>query len=94
MSLIPLLIGSLTALGMGYFCVDVYRNRRRLSMKQEPEVDLTCYELGLVPDGDDVQAVGQAVSHGGHAIGEASSECMSGGVGHCLEAIAHVIAHH
>lgn len=33
-------------------------------------------------------------SHGDHAIGEASSECMSGGVGHYVEAIAHVITHH
>ncbi|MEO1126318.1 MAG: hypothetical protein AAFX95_19955 [Cyanobacteria bacterium J06639_16] len=90
MSLLSLLIGSSTALGMGYFCVDVYRNRHRLSKQQEPKVDLSCYELGLVPDSSDLQVVGQA----GHAIGDASSECMSGGVGHYLEAIGHLIAHH
>ena len=95
MPLLPLLVGSSTALGMGYFCVDVYRNRQRLSKKHVPEVDLTGCDVGIVvPDGDDFQAVGQIVSHGGHAIGEASSECAGGGVGHCVEAIAHVIAHY
>lgn len=94
MPLLPLLIGSSTALGIGYFCVDVYRNQRRLAEKPVPEADLTCYELGVIPDGGDLQGVGQAVSHAGHAIGEASSECMSGGIGHCVETIAHVIAHH
>ena len=91
---LTLLVGSLTALGVGWFFVDVYRNRQRLSQRPDPEVDLTCYEMGLVPDGDDVQAVGQVVSHGSHAIAEASGECASGGVGHCVEAITHVIAHH
>lgn len=94
MPLLPLLIGSSTALGIGYFCVDIHRNRRRLAEKPVPEVDLTCYELGIIPDSDDFQGVGHAVSHASHAIGEASSECMSGGIGHCVEAIAHVISHH
>ena len=88
-------VGSSTALGIGYFCVDVYRNRQRLSKKPDLEVDLTGCDVGIiVPDGDDLQAVGQVFSHGSHAIGEASSACASGGVGHCLEAIAHVMAHH
>jgi len=94
MPLIPLLISSSTVLGIGYFCADVYRNRRRLAEKPAPEADLTCYELGVIPDGDDLQGVGQAVSHAGHAIGEASSECMSGGIGHCVDTIAHAITHH
>ena len=91
---LTLLIGLSTALGIGLFLADVYRHRQRLSQKPDPEVDLTCYELGIVPDGEDVRAVGQIVSHGGHAIGEATGECASGGVGHCVEAISHVIAHH
>lgn len=94
MPLLPLLVGSSTALGIGYFCADLYRNRRRLAENPVPEADLTCYELGVIPDGDDLQSVGHAVSHTGHAIGEASSECVSGGIGHCVEAIAHVIAHY
>ncbi|MGG6297277.1 hypothetical protein ACQ4M4_23025 [Leptolyngbya sp. AN02str] len=94
MPLIPLLIGSSTALGVGYFCVDLYRNRRRLAEKPVPEVDLTCYELGDILDGKGLQSVGQMVSHAEHGIAEASSECASGGIGHCVEAIAHVISHH
>jgi len=94
MPLIPLLIGSSTALGVGYFCVDLYRNRRKLTEKPSLGADLTCYELGDLPDGKDLHAVGQLVSHVEHGISEASSECASGGIGHCVEAIAHVISHH
>jgi|GEM_PF-5435945 len=93
MPLIPLLIGSSTALGVGYFCVDLYRNRRRWAEKPVPETDLTCYDIGL-PDHVDLRAAEQTLSHAGHAIGEASSECASGSIGHCVEAIAHVISHH
>lgn len=93
MPLLSLVIGSSTALGIGYFCADLYRNRRRLAEKPVPEADLTCYEVGI-PDGDDLQAASQAIGHAGHGIAEASGECMSGGIGHCVEAIAHVIAHH
>lgn len=94
MPLLPLVIGSSTALGIGYFCADFYRNRRRLAEKPVPQADLTCYELGDVPTGKDLEAIGRAVSHAGHGIAEASSECMSGGVGHCVEAIAHGLSHH
>lgn len=94
MPLLPLLIGSSTAFGIGYFCVDVYRNRCRLSGKAVPEADLSCYELGAIPDDVDFRAFGQTVSHAGHAIKEATSECMSSGIGHCVETIAHVLSHH
>ncbi|MGP1388006.1 MAG: hypothetical protein ACTS2F_31005 [Thainema sp.] len=93
MPLLPILIGSSTVFGMGYFCVDIYRNRRRLSEKAVPEANLTCYELG-VPDEIDVHAIGQTLSHAEHAIGEATSEYMSGGIGHCVEAIAHSLSNH
>lgn len=98
MPLLPLLIGSSTAVGIGYFCVDLYRNRRKLAENPVPKADLTCYELGDIPHGDDLQAVGQAVgqavSRAGHGIVEASSECVGGGIGHCVESIAHVVSHH
>lgn len=94
MPLIPLLIGSSTALGMGYFCVDLYRNRRKLAEKPGPEVDLTCYEFGDIPNGKDLQVVGDAIGQAGHGMVETSSECVSGGIGHCVEAIGHVISHH
>ena len=92
---LTLLIGPFIALGVGLFFADVYRNRQRLSQRPNPEVDLTGCDVGaIIPDGGDVRAVGQVVSHGSHAIAEASSACASGGVGHCVEAIAHVISHH
>ncbi|WP_416674253.1 hypothetical protein [Egbenema bharatensis] len=94
MPLIPLLIGSSTALGVGYFCADVYRNRRKLVEKPVPETDLTCYESGIIPEGDSFQGVGQAITHAGHGIAEASSERTSGGIGHCVEAIAHSLSNH
>ncbi|MBD2258495.1 hypothetical protein [Pseudanabaena sp. FACHB-2040] len=75
---LPLLIGSTTLLGFGYFCFDLYRNRRRLSEK--PEVDMVCYDV-LPLDGADSSAVN-------HAVGEAS-QCIDGGLGHCVDAISH-----
>lgn len=94
MPLLPLVIGSSTALGMGYFCADLYRNRRRLAEKPMPETNLTCYELGDIPTGKDLEAIGQAVSRAGHEVAEASSDCISGGIGHCVEAIAHSLSNH
>lgn len=94
MPLLSLLIGSSTALGIGYCCVDLYRNRRRLTDKPVPEADLTCYELGVIPDGDDLHGVGQAIGDAGHGIAEASGNCMAGGLGHCVEVISHGISHH
>jgi hypothetical protein len=79
---------------MGYCCADLYRNRRRLAEKPVPEADLTGYELGDIPTGKELEAIGQAVSRAGHGVAEASSECMSGGIGHCVEAIAHSLSHH
>lgn len=93
MQLLPLFIGSSTALGIGCFCLDLYRNRRRLSTKPNLTIDLVCYDPLPSPDGDDLQAVGQAVSHVSHAVGDAS-HCASNGVGHCVEAIAHALSHH
>ncbi len=93
MSLLPLVISASTAIGLGYFGVDLYRNRRRLSEKPVPDVDLTCYEVGMLDRGD-IPTVGNAVGHVGHSVAEASSECMGGSIGHCVEAIAHAISHH
>jgi hypothetical protein len=77
MPLIPLLIGSSTALGIGYFCVDVYRNRHRLSQKSAPKVGLNCYETAILPDDVDFHAVGETVNHTSHGIGEAATESIS-----------------
>jgi hypothetical protein len=93
MSLLTLVIGASTAIGLGCFGADLYRNRRRTTEKPAPTTDLTCYEVGVL-DGDDLQSAGDAVGHVGHEIAAASSECVEGSIGHCVEAIAHVIAHH
>ena len=92
MQLLPLLIGSSTALGIGYFCLDLYRNRRRLFTTSNPSVDLSCLDAWVAPDGNDLQ-VGQAVNHASHVVGEAS-QCANNGLGHCAEAIAHTLSHH
>ncbi|HEY9877003.1 MAG TPA: hypothetical protein V6D29_01045 [Leptolyngbyaceae cyanobacterium] len=87
MQLVPLVIVSSTVLGVGYFCLDLYRNRRRLAMK--PTVSLVCYDSLPCENGDASQAVSQV----SHAVGDAST-CVSSGVGHCVEAIAHTLSHH
>lgn len=92
MQILPLLIGFSTALGIGFFCLDLYRNRRRLLTKSNPSVDLSCLDAWAYPDGDDLK-VGQAVNHASHAMGEVS-HCASNGLGHCVEAIAHTLSHH
>ncbi|MEM1255622.1 MAG: hypothetical protein AAGI69_24560 [Cyanobacteria bacterium P01_H01_bin.21] len=51
---------------------------------------MTGCDVGI-PDGGDLHAIGQTVNYAGHAVGEVSGECMSGGLGQCLDAIAHVI---
>ncbi|MEM1255627.1 MAG: hypothetical protein AAGI69_24585 [Cyanobacteria bacterium P01_H01_bin.21] len=87
---LPLAIGLPTAIGVGCFCLDIYRNRRRLAQKPVPAVDMTGCDPGIIPDGDDLHAIGQTVSH---AMGEVSGECVSGGLGQCLDALVHVIPH-
>lgn len=87
MQFVPLTIVASTALGAGYFCLDLYRNRRRLTTK--PTVDLVCYDSLPCENGD----VSQALSHVSHGIGDAS-DCVSSGMGHCVEAIAHTLSHH
>ena len=90
---LPIAVGLPTAVGVGSFCADIYRNRRRLRRKPVPAVDMTGCDAGIVPDGGDLHAIGQTVNHASHGVGEVSGECMSGGLGQCLDAIAHVISH-
>ncbi|WOD39820.1 hypothetical protein [Nodosilinea sp. E11] len=93
MSLLTLVIGASTAIGLSYFSADLYRNRRRPTKKPLPTTNLTCYEVGVL-DGDDFQSAGDAVGHAGQNIAAASSDCIGSSIGHCVEAIAHAIAHH
>lgn len=86
MHLIPLLISSFTAAGIGYFCIDLYRNRSRLNEKPTPPADAFCFDTLPSSEGNQVHAVGHAVSEASHHAGE--------GAGHCVEAIAHTLSHH
>ena len=90
---LPLTIGLPTAIGVGCFCLDIYRNRRRLAQKPVPAVDMTGCDPGIILDGDDLHAIGQTVNHASHAVGEVSGEYVSSGLGQCLDAIVHVIPH-
>ncbi len=92
MPLFPLLIGSSTVLGIGYCCVDVYRNRKRLRDKT-PDADLTGYELESAAVDAGLQTLGRATNHAGHAASEAVGEVASG-AGAWIEAIAHTLFHH
>ena len=56
---LPIAVGLPTAVGVGYFCADIYRNRRRLGRKPVPAVDMTGCDAGIVPDGGDLHAIGQ-----------------------------------
>lgn len=90
---LPLVIGLPVGVGLGCFCMDIYRSRGRLTQKRVPAVDMPGCDAGIVPDGGDLHAIGQTVNHAGHAVGEVSGECVSGGLGQCLDAIVHVIPH-
>jgi hypothetical protein len=79
---LPILMGSATLFGFGYFCLDFYRNRQRLSKK--PEVSMVCYDTSPL-DGADSSAANHAVGEAGH--------CIDGGLGHCVDVIADSFHH-
>jgi hypothetical protein len=81
--------GVLTVFGIGYFCVDLYRNRNRRLSNFEEIADFT----GLDFCGSNLQTENEIVHHAAHAVDEASHS-LSNGVGHCAEAIAHTLSHH
>jgi hypothetical protein len=72
------LTGAVTALGVAYFCVDLYHNRNKHRSHFEPIADITGVECS--PNAM------HGVEDASHSIGD--------GVGHCIEAIAHTLSHH
>ncbi|MDX2215576.1 MAG: hypothetical protein SFY66_20100 [Oculatellaceae cyanobacterium bins.114] len=98
MQLIPLLIGSLMVVGIGCFCLDLYRNRHRLLTRPNPQVDLMASDTSTASDGhDNLQAADSIASYGSHHVGHATSEashCASHSVGHCVDASSHSVSHH
>jgi hypothetical protein len=88
MPLIPLIIIATVLLGIGYFVLDLYRNRHRLSTPPDPILDLSGSEAWAVPDGNDSHTLEQITDHiseASHAAGEA--------LGHGLEAIGQALSH-
>jgi hypothetical protein len=86
MAIIPLLVGCSIAIGVGYFCVDLYRNRRRLTAEPTAAVNLSASTLADPVEVKDIQTTEQAL---GEAIHHASS-----GIEHGVEAIARTLEHH
>jgi hypothetical protein len=71
----------ITVLGVGYFCVDLYRNRSKRLSHFEAIADVTGLECS--PDAIQVE---HEVAEASHTVGES--------LGNCVEAIAHTLSHH
>lgn len=85
MPAVPLLIASAIATGIGYFCVDVYRNRRRLTAASAASVNLSTSTVADPLEVKDVQAAEQVLGEASHHISE--------GIEQSIEAIANTLSH-
>lgn len=83
------LTGAVTALGVGYFCVDLYHNRSKRLSHFEPIADVTGFEY--IPN--DLPIENGIAHHAVNGLGEASHN-IGDGLGECGEAIAHILSHH
>jgi hypothetical protein len=86
-----LLAGFSAAVGIVYFCVDVYRNRN----KRSPGIDETA-GFGSAVDGlsiADMPEVNRLTAQVSHAASE-SGHNISHGIGHVVNAIVHAVSHH
>jgi hypothetical protein len=86
-----LLAGSLAALGIVYFCVDVYRNRN----KRSSGIDETA-GFGSAVDGlsiADMPEANRLATQVSHSASESGHD-ISNGIGHVVDAIAHAFSHH
>jgi hypothetical protein len=92
-SAILVTVSALAALGLGGFCVDFYRNRRRQSAPtSKANIDFV-FDSTVIPDGTDLHQVGHVVSDLSHGVGEASHS-VAEGLGQCVEVISHGVSHH
>jgi hypothetical protein len=78
--------GSLAVLGIGYFGLDLYRNRNRPLSRFEDSGALS--NIGI-----DASDLTQAAHSASHAV-EVTDHGIEQVVGHCVEAIAHTLSHH
>lgn len=78
-----------TLFGIGFFCVDWYRNRSKRLSHFEAISDVTGLELS---DGM-LQKENEITHHAVHAASE-RIHTIGEGVGHHIETIAHTLSHH
>jgi hypothetical protein len=86
MSIVPLLVSSSIAIGIGYFCVDLYRNRRRLTADPTAAVNLSASTIADPLEVKDIQATEQVLGEVVHHAGS--------GIEQGVEAIARTLEHH
>jgi hypothetical protein len=81
--------GLITVLGVGYFCVDLYRNRSKRLSRFEAIADVT----GLECSPNALQVENEIAHNAAHWVAEAS-HTVGESLGNCVEAIAHTLSHH
>jgi hypothetical protein len=86
MAIVPLLVGCSIAIGIGYFCVDLYRNRRRLTEEPSAAVNLSASTIADSLEVKDIQATEQVLGEVVHHAGS--------GIEQSIEAIANTLTHH
>jgi hypothetical protein len=79
----------ITVLGVGYFCVDLYRNRSKRLSHFEAIADVT----GLECSPDAFQVENEIARNTVHGVAE-TSHTVGESLGNCVEAIAHTLSHH
>jgi maleate cis-trans isomerase len=80
---------AITVLGVGYFCVDLYRNRNKRLSHFEAIADVTGLEsspAALNIENEIAHQTAHGVAEASHNVGES--------LGNCVEAIAHTLSHH
>lgn len=87
-----LIAGSFAALGIGYFCIDLYRNRRQRSSDEVMtglgfNSDLSGLDCVDLPAGE------QTLTQMGHAF-EKTSHGIAHGFEQGLDAIVQTLSHH
>ncbi|WP_404783521.1 hypothetical protein [Altericista sp. CCNU0014] len=80
---------AIAVLGVGYFCVDLYRNRSKRLSHFEAIADAT----GLESSPAALNVENEIAHHTARGVEEAS-HTVAESLGNCVEAIAHTIAHH
>jgi hypothetical protein len=70
------IVGSFTALGIGYFCIDLYRNRRQLSSGIDEISGLDSAVSGL--EFEDLAKAEHSLEQASHALDKTSHDISEG----------------